>query len=378
MRRLVLLSTLLVALASSRGNAQSGVIAPPANDSVFRRARRLVSEGNGAAGRALVDSLLKRETEGTTTYGDALYWRGALAETAAEAERDYRRVIVEYPLSYYSDDALLDIARLEQARGDRDGALQHMLRFVREHPVSQARGVAALAAARLAFEQRDTKTGCSMITEARASVLATDVETRNQINYFGSRCSPAALAADAAAASQVATVPPPPVRDSTPPKKVVTDVATKATPPSPTQSAALEKIGKSKTPPVAKATPDKTPEKSTTQPVAVSIPVPAPVAQVAIVTPPPTPAPTPPAKVRGNYTIQLAAFNTQDEAEKLVAKLATRNVMARVSGSAKPFRVRLDFYLTHQAAQEEVASLKQKGIIGFVTTEEPPPEGKTP
>ncbi|MBA3672261.1 MAG: hypothetical protein H0W68_09600, partial [Gemmatimonadaceae bacterium] len=151
---------LLLCVASIRIDAQQ-----PATDSLFRRARRQVGEGNGAAGRALVDSLLRSADQGTTAYGDALYWRGALAETAAQAERDYRRVIVEYPLSVYADDALLAIAELEQARGDRAGALQHLQRFVREHPASLARGIAALAAARLAFEQRDTRTGCAMITE---------------------------------------------------------------------------------------------------------------------------------------------------------------------------------------------------------------------
>ena len=103
----------------------------------------------------IVDSLLRAAPEGTPAYGDALFWRGALAETAADAERDYRRVIVEYPLSPYSDDALLSLAELEQARGDRAAAYQHLQRFVREHPASPARARAGLAAARLAFEQRD-------------------------------------------------------------------------------------------------------------------------------------------------------------------------------------------------------------------------------
>ena len=108
----------------------------------------------------------------TPAYGDALYWHGALAPTAAEAERDYRRVIVEFPLASYADDALLAIAELEQARGDRAGALMHLQRYVKEHPAGPARGVAALGAARLAFEQRDTKLGCSMITAARQSATA--------------------------------------------------------------------------------------------------------------------------------------------------------------------------------------------------------------
>jgi hypothetical protein len=52
-----------------------------------------------------------------------------------------------------------------------------------------------------------------------------------------------------------------------------------------------------------------------------------------------------------------------------VNKLAAKGVKARISGDAKPFRVRLDYYTTRQAAAAEVAALKQRGIIGFVTDE---------
>ena len=338
MRRLALLSVLLLFSVPSCARAQSTAATASPNDSVFRRARQLVSEGNGVAGRALVDSLLKREQEGSTGYGNALYWRGALAETAADAERDYRRVIVEYPLSAYADDALLAIAELEQARGDRAGALQHLQRFVKEHPVSPARGIAAFAAARLAFEQRDTRTGCAMIAEARTSVSNTDVELRNQIDYFGSRCAGADAGANAPVASvPITSVPATPARDSPPPtlvapRKTVAEVVPKTTP--------LDKP----TPPAG------VPERAT----------------------------KPAIKAHGVYTIQLAAYNTRADAERLVTKLGVSGVKARVSGATKPFRVRLDFYPTRQAALDEVASLKQRGIIGFVTTEEPAPEGKTP
>lgn len=339
MRRLaiigLLLLTCLVPDVSAQTSAQSST-----TDSVFRRARRLVSEGNGTAGRALVDSVLTREEEGSNSYGNALYWRGALAETAAEAERDYRRVIVEYPLSLYVDDALLALAELEQARGDRAGALAHLQRFVRDHPVSAARGIAALAAGRLAFEQRDTKTGCAMIVEARASASATDVELRNQIDYFSTRCSAAATETATATPSSPVTAPQP-ARDTakatTPPKKVA------STPPK-------------------KVVPD-----------SVRAPV-TPPARPAPTVKPPAAAPAPASTTRGTYTIQLAAFNTRPEAERLIAKLAKSGVNARVSGAAKPFRVRLDFYPTRDAAAAEVASLKARGIIGFVTTETPPKE----
>ena len=55
-------------------------------------------------------------------------------------------------------------------------------------------------------------------------------------------------------------------------------------------------------------------------------------------------------------------------------KLAARGVKARISGDAKPFRVRLDYYQTRQEAAARVAELKQRGIIGFVT-DEPRPTG---
>jgi cell division protein FtsN len=78
------------------------------------------------------------------------------------------------------------------------------------------------------------------------------------------------------------------------------------------------------------------------------------------------------APTSGRYTIQLAAFNTRPEAEQFAAKLATRGLKTRVSGTAKPFRVRLGFYRTPQEASAEVAALKARGIISFATTEDPP------
>ena len=355
MRRFALPGCLLVLSVAAMAHAQSSATSVSPNDSLFRRARRFVSEGNGAAGRALVDTLLRREQEGTAAYGNALYWRGALAETAADAERDYRRVIVEYPLSAYSDDALLAIAELEQARGDRAGALAHLQRFVKEHPVSPARGTAAFAAARLAFEQRDTRIACAMITEARASVLSTDVELRNQIDYFGARCPAVDVSVTPPpVAAPVANAPVAAVRDSArvvSPKPVAA-VATKT--PVPTKP--------------AKPTPAKPVASTPTTPVRAAVDAPPVTA--------PEKAPKAPT-ARGTYTIQLAAFNTRPEAERLVKKLGASGVTARVSGVSRPFRVRLDFYPTRQAALDEVAALKQRGIIAFVTTEGPP-EAKTP
>jgi cell division protein FtsN len=368
MRRLALSLSLLSVLAlparaqnvpTSSGIAPAPGMPRPANDTLFRRARRLVGEGNGTTGRALVDSLLAAAAPGSTEYGNALYWHGALAPTAAEAERDYRRVIVEYPLAFYADDALLALAELEQARGDRAGALAHLQRFVHDHPASPARGIAALGAARLAFEQRDTKTGCAMVSEAKASVAPGDVEVANQIAYYASRCPNLPVT--------VAKIGPVKGPETAP-------VSAPAAAPAVTTPVSSAPV----TPAPAAPTPATTvPVKPAPAPAPVSAPVSAPVTATPSAPKPATQTPpksVPPhvAPTSGRYTIQLAAYNTRPEAEQFAATLAKRGLKTRVSGTAKPFRVRLGFYRTPQEASAEVAALKARGITAFATTEDPP------
>jgi septal ring-binding cell division protein DamX len=324
----------------------------PATDSVYQRARRLVSEGDGAAGRALVDSMLRAAAEGTPAYGDALFWRGALAETAGAAERDYRRVIVEYPISRYADDALLSLAELEQARGDRTAAFQHLQRFVREHPMGPDRARAGLAAARLAFEQRDVTRGCSMIADARLSVGSADVELRNQIDYHGARCPTPTAATGTAPAPAAAT---PSVRSSGSP--------TIASSPPRSAPASEPTTGAAPSSATLGVPPRRTDTVTTRMPTAAARNAPT------DNSPGPKEPATKESAPRGTWTIQLAAYNTRPDAEALVRKLAARGVKARISGEAKPFRVRLDYYDTRQDAAARVAELKQRGIIGFVTEE---------
>ena len=334
----------------------SDAIPRPANDSLFRRARRMVSEGNGAAGRALVDSLLAAADPSMPAYGDALYWHGALAATAAAAEADYRRVIVEYPLAYYSGDALLAIAELEQARGDRAGAMQHLQRFVREHPDNPGRGIAALGVARLAFEQRDSTLACSMLVEARRSAPATDVELRNQIEYYGNRCAsmPASTVAStvatppAAAPAPVSTPVSAPASATPPASRPVNGRATTPAPvrkpaPSPAAKAAAKATTKEKAPakPAAREVARETPARTATAARAVT-----------------------------RYTVQVAAYDTRADAAALVKRLAERGIKARVSGTSKPFRVRLALHATRKDANAELSAMRKRGIEGFVAEEE--------
>src|SRR2546430_13256334 len=79
-------------------------------DPVFVRAQTLVSDGNGAAGRALIDSVIAATPPSARLYPEALFWRASLAANAADAESDYRHIVVDYPLAAQAEDALLRLA----------------------------------------------------------------------------------------------------------------------------------------------------------------------------------------------------------------------------------------------------------------------------
>lgn len=186
-------SLVILSLAAGVASAQSKA------DSVFARARQLVTSGSGAAGRVLIDSVIAATPPDTPEYGEALYWRASLAATSTDAERDYRRVVVEYPLSPHSGDALLQLAQLEVARGDRVPATTHLDRFLLENPQHPERARAGLLLVRLLFEQSDLPRGCSVLRRTLSDVPDSAVETRNQLQYYSPRCA----AADANPASQL-------------------------------------------------------------------------------------------------------------------------------------------------------------------------------
>jgi septal ring-binding cell division protein DamX len=89
-----------------------------------------------------------------------------------------------------------------------------------------------------------------------------------------------------------------------------------------------------------------------------------------------TPRPAPPAAVaepaaRLPYTVQLAAYDRRDEAEAFARRLQGLGVEARVSGSARPFRVRMGRYATRAAATAALRELRQRRLDGFVADAEP-------
>jgi cell division septation protein DedD len=336
-----------LALASARVGAQAADSAAkrtPANDprdTLFLRARSMVLNGNGAAGRALVDSALSAAT-GTPDYGIALYWRAALAATAADAERDYRRVIVEYPFSPHSGDALLALAQLEMARGDRESAIDHLQRYLVQQPPNDPQRVrAGIWLGRMLLETNQLPKGCAVLLRTRAILGDTAIETRNQVDYYASRCA----GVDTASAPAAATSP------TTPP----------AAPPSAKNTGTAVPAGTTPAKPESVSTARASTTRAASMPPRSTPPIATPRRDSGVVH-------NESHRESGRYTVQVAAYDTKAAADRLVTKLGERGIVARVVGTAAPFRVRVGHYATDAAANDASRELKAKGIEGFVTT----------
>ena len=356
-------------------------------DPIFVRAQTLVSDGNGVAGRALIDSVISKTPPTSQLYPQALFWRATLASNAADAESDYKHIVVDYPLAPQAEDALLRLAQLELARGDRDGALNHLQRIPRDYPRSKSLARASYWTARVLFEKNDIPNACAANANALVQADVSEIELRNQIQYQGQRC-PAA----AAVATTTAPVSPAPVSSTTTPPAPTTATsrpasgtasitpakATAATPtlPKPVVPAPIEK-------PVAVDTVSATLKATSPAPKTVpsaAVPRPKPPAEAndakpSIVDPSKAPkavAEKPEAKrntpaSRGSgYSVQVAAYTHKAEADKLAASLSKRGSSARVDGSVAPFRVRIGRYTTEGDAENALKKLRSKHMDGFV------------
>jgi len=326
------------------GGAQSS-----SDSAAYKQAQTLVNDGNATAGRAIVDSLIARSTPGSNAYAEGLYWRAVLSATAQDAEMDYRRIIVDYPLSPRVEDVLLRLAQLELARADYDGALQHLNRLTVEHPGGSTRARAGYWTARVLFEKSDIPRACAANADALARTNDGDTELRNQISYLNQRCVGVAIATAAPTSPPVvapATSPPVgglPVgtaNDSTVPKKPPMQL-----PAAPMDGKPTMIVGG------VKAT-------TTTTTTSSSKSVPAkPVSQDE-------------ASVSGEWSVQIAAYNVKSQAQTMAARLKKNGYEARVSGTVAPFRVRIGHYATQAQATAVMRSLKAKQINGFVVKAE--------
>lgn len=328
------------------------------DSAAYRRAQTLVNDGNAATGRAIVDSMIARAAPGTNAYAEGLYWRAVLSATAADAEMDYRRIVVDYPLSPRVEDVLLRLAQLELARADYDGALKHLNRLTLEHPTGVTRARAGYWTARVLFEKNDVQRACAVNADALAQTNLNDVELRNQISYLNQRCVGVVVASSPVPAQVSTNIP---VTDSTSNPSVNAPV-TKA------DSVVV------KSPTVASKPsmqPPSTPRDVNPSMVIPPAPAPAPVAAAKTTVAAAKPVTTPPATATGEgYSVQVAAYNVKSQAQAMVERLKKSGYDARLSGTSAPFRVRIGHYPTQAQASAVMRSLKAKQINGFVVKAE--------
>ncbi|HEU4628480.1 MAG TPA: SPOR domain-containing protein [Gemmatimonadaceae bacterium] len=376
-----LLSALALALAllpaTAAAQVDGTVVGRTVPDSVYELAQRLVVGGNGADGRAIIDSLLRAARPGSPDYAEALYWHAALAETAADAERGYLRLSIEYPLSPRTEEALVRLGQLELTRGNRGLALRRFERATREFPDSPQRARTELMIARIYLDGRQYAQGCAAVEQGQLAANPQDVELRNQLDYLGRRC------ASLAASGALARVTP---RDSALSDGATGDtaVAVAADSVPSTAPAASDTAAAPSTPRAAgrdaardggragragrgsrgarPARPSMTPRDADVPPELPAA-VDAATSAAEAVSAEPAPA-TPRAP---GFSVQVAAFDRTEPARALAEKLRKEGWDARVDTDAKWQRVRVGYFATRAEAAELARRLMAKGVNGFVT-----------
>ncbi len=303
---------------------------PVPADTMYLHAHGLVSRGQGAEGRALVDSLLQATPPGTPGYAEGLFWRAVTASKVEDAERDYLRIVIEYPLSPRAEDALIRLAELEMMRGDRTRAQRHLQRLIIEHPNGPARARASYWLARVFFEANDLPRACNELNVARARAAASDVELRNQVDYQAQRCVGVNVVV---VPQQTPTQPAPAPTTPTQQAPAQTNTAVASPPPSP---------------PIA-APPTTTP-------------IPAPTQTTPPRASPTAPAPSPARRSGPEFTVQVAAFPTKAAADSFTESLRAKGYDVRVWGTAAPFRVRIGRYATRAEASTIAQELRSRMI----------------
>jgi cell division septation protein DedD len=318
-RHAALGASLLLLGASRVAQAQAPATVSPAMDGAVSRARQLVDNGNGAEARTILDSLVTAATASSNDLAEALFWRATLAERVGDAERDWKRLIIEVPLSPRATEALVRLGELEMLRGHPADARTYFARVVREYPAGTATARSQLWIAKSYVAERDMPRACVALAEASATGVP-DGELRLQAEEMGRQCATVDRALIAKAGAKPAAT------------------ATQKTTPSVTPAA------------TPTATPAATPAATNKSDTAPKADAPARDA----------------APASAKFSVQLAAYDTRDEAERSAKRLESRGIGARVDGEVKPFRVRAGYYATRAQANAALATLKKQGLAGFV------------
>jgi hypothetical protein len=177
-------------------------------DARLTAAVQLAMAGRMDSARAVVRRLLAALPPADSVYPEALYFAGVLAPDIQSVATHLQRVVIEYGSSAWADDALLRLAQLYEAQGDAAATVQAVERLRRDYPESPLVPRVSFAGARAYFTLKYEMRGCALIRDALTGA-ANDVEFRNQVAFYSSRCSAAAARAASATTPDSAARPAP-------------------------------------------------------------------------------------------------------------------------------------------------------------------------
>jgi general secretion pathway protein A len=130
---------------------------------------------------------------------EALYWSATMASSPASAERSLVELVQKYPASRRVNDALLELARLQMARGDRPTALATLAQLSQRAPDGVWHHRASLWTGMLQLDAADTMAACTTYAGSLADSVASDPLLASQTSALASLCT-ARAASDSAAA----------------------------------------------------------------------------------------------------------------------------------------------------------------------------------
>ncbi len=279
-----------------------GPTAGPAARAVIDRARALVEAGKSGDARVLLDSLVNASMAEPGDLADGLYWRAVLGERVADAERDWKRLVLDVPLSPRVPTALLRLGELEMVRGHPAGARTFFERLLRDYNSASERPKALLWVVRSYFDERDAPRACRTLIVLRDGDVP-DGELRLQARELQVRCRDEAARIAAASSDSLA--------------------------------ANAAKSGEKTAPKTKRDTSGAVAER--------------------------------PEKEVVRYGVQIAAYETRNQAETAVKRMTRRGLAAHLDDDDRPYRVRIGRYATRAEAEAVLARLKKQGQRGFVT-----------
>jgi cell division protein FtsN len=265
---------------------------------------------------------------------------------------------------------LIRLGQLELARGDRDPAAQHFQRAIRNYPNSSSYATANYWLARTYFEGNKIERACIANAEAMTSVDPANVELKNRIEFQNRQCHGVVLkvptAGDSAPAASEAAVASGngDVRDGARDGEPIAadsaqDVATDTAEAGEHPSADVAEEGSEEAPDVQPAQDAQAQDaQSAASKSGKSIPVLGTSAHESSAAS---------SKTKRPYMVQVAAFNSRAQANKLAAGLKEKGYSVHVDGAKAPYRVRIGHFATRAAAEAMLAKLRAKHIDGFIT-----------